>query len=196
MIKPLYDWTMSKINNPAGERWLGILSFAESSFFPIPPDVMLIPMVLADRAKAWRLATITTIASVLGAVLGYLIGMFLFDSVAQPLLDLYGYGEKYQAFADYYDEYGILIVLVAGLTPIPFKVITIASGVAGLNPFVFILSAIPARGLRFYLVAGLLWKFGEPIRTFIEKRLTLLFILGTVLLIGGFVALKFLIPAS
>ena len=193
MLRALYDWTMKKLDSPAGEKWLGGLSFAESSFFPIPPDVMLIPMIIADSSKAWRLATITTAASVLGAVFGYIIGMFLFDMIGKPILDVYGYAEKYQAFADYYNTYGVLIVLVAGLTPIPFKVITIASGAAAMNPLIFILSAIPARGARFYLVAGLLWKFGEPIRDFIEKRLTLMFILFSVLLVGGFVAIKFIV---
>ncbi|TNE63223.1 MAG: DedA family protein [Alphaproteobacteria bacterium] len=192
MLRRLYDWTMAKVSSPAGERWLAGLSFAESSFFPIPPDFLMIPMILADRRKAWRLATITLIASVLGAMAGYAIGALLYEAVAEPIINFYGYGEKFAAFQQYYADYGILIVLVAGMTPIPFKVITIASGVAGLNPLVFVLSAIPARGSRFFLVAGLLWFFGEPIRTFIEKRLGLVMTAGVLGIIGGFVALKFI----
>jgi len=192
MLTRLYDWMMAKALHPHGERWLALISFAESSFFPIPPDVMLLPMILADRAKAWRLALITTVMSVLGAVLGYIIGAFLFDLIAQPLLNMYGYGEKYAAFQDYYIEYGVLIVLVGGLTPIPFKVITIASGAASLNPLVFFLSCIAARAPRFFIEAALLWQFGPPIRAFVEKNLPVLFTLGIVLLIGGFMALKFI----
>lgn len=192
MIRRLYDWTLEKARSPASEKWLGVISFAESSFFPIPIDIMLIPMILADRLKAWRLATITLVTSVLGGMAGYLIGALLFEAIGKPIIDFYGYGEKFAAFQGHYDEYGILIVLVAGFTPIPFKVITIASGVVAMNPLVFFLTSIPARGARFFLVAALLWKFGDPIRTFIEKRLGLVTTAFMVLGILGFLALKFL----
>lgn len=192
MLRKLYDWTLEKAQSPAGERWLGAISFAESSFFPIPIDIMLIPMILANRLKAWRLATITLITSVLGGVAGYLIGAFLFDIIGQPIIDFYGYGEKFATFQEYYKEYGILIVLVAGFTPLPFKVVTIASGAVGLNPVVFTLVSIPARGARFFLVATLLYIFGEPIKDFIEKRLGLVTSAMMILGILGFIALKFI----
>ncbi len=191
MIKRLYDWTLEKAQSPACEKWLAGVAFAESSFFPIPVDLMLIPMVLADRLKAWRLATIALIASVLGGMAGYAIGALLFEAIGQPILDFYGYGDKFAAFQQSYIEYGILIVLVAGFTPIPFKVVTITSGAVAMNPLVFFLVAIPARGARFFLVAGLLWKFGTPIRTFIEERLGLVLTAFAILGIGGFLALKY-----
>ncbi len=191
MIRKLYDWTIEKARSPASEKWLGGLAFAESSFFPIPIDIMLIPMILADRLKAWRLATITLIFSVLGGIAGYAIGATLFDTIGKPIIEFYGYGEKFSSFQDMYHQYGILIVLVAGFTPIPFKVVTIASGAVALNPLLFMLVSIPARGARFYLVAALLWKYGEPIRDFIEKRLGLVTAAFMILGILGFVAIKF-----
>lgn len=172
---------------------LGAISFAESSFFPIPPDVMLIPMVVADR-KAWiKLALICTLSSVAGALFGYAIGTWLYEPVAKPLLSFYGYLDKFESFAAAFNQWGLLIVFVFGLTPFPYKVITIASGVIGLNLPIFIVSSIISRGLRFFVVAGLLYLFGEPIRTFIEKRLGLMFVLFCALLIGGFIAVKFLL---
>jgi membrane protein YqaA with SNARE-associated domain len=178
----------------AGHRranWaLAAVSFIESSVFPIPPDVMLIPMVLAQRHKAMLIAGICTVASVLGGLLGYAIGLYLFDTIGQPILDFYGYGEKFGSFQERYIEWGVWIVLIAGLTPFPYKVITIASGVAGLSLPVFLVASIVARGLRFSIVAALLWRFGEPIRDFIERYLGLLFILFMVLLIGGFALIK------
>lgn len=191
MLTKLYNWTLEKARSKASERWLATLAFAESSFFPIPIDLMLIPMILADRLKAWRLATITLIMSVLGGVAGYLIGALLFETVGQAILDFYGYGDKFSVFQEHYNNYGVLIVLIAGFTPIPFKVVTIASGVIGMNPLIFFLTSIPARGARFFLVAALLWKFGDPIREFIEKRLGLVLTAFTILGVGGFVVIKF-----
>lgn len=192
MIKKLYDWTIEKARSPASEKWLGAISFAESSFFPIPIDLMLIPMILADRLKAWRLATITLITSVLGGIAGYGIGAFLFEAVGRPIIDFYGYQDKYEALQGYFAEYGILFVLIAGFTPIPFKLITIAAGAVSMNPWLFIVTSIPARGARFYLVAALLWKYGEPIREFIEKRLGLFTSAIMILGILGFVAIKYI----
>ncbi len=192
MIRPLYDWMIDKAQRPSSEKWLAGISFAESSFFPIPIDLMLIPMVLANRLKAWRLATITLIFSVLGGIAGYVIGAALFETIGQPIVEFYGYESQFANFQGYYDEWGILIVLVAGFTPIPFKVVTIASGVVAMNPLLFVLSSIPARGARFYLVAGLLWKFGEPIRAFIEERLGLVTSAMMVLGIAGFVVIKYI----
>ena len=192
MLKKLYDWTLAKAMSPQAEKWLAGISFAESSFFPIPIDLMMIPMILARPFHAFRLATITLIASVAGGMAGYLIGAFLFEAIGQPIIDFYGYGAKFAEFQSYYKDYGVLIVLIAGFTPLPFKVVTIASGVVGMNPLVFLATSIPARGARFYLVAALLWKFGPPIRDFIEKRLGLVLTAFVVLGLAGFAALKYL----
>lgn len=191
MLHRLYAWTMRLAMHRHAKGWLAACSFTESSFFPIPPDVMLIPMVLAERRHAFRIALICTVASVLGGLFGYVIGDVLYDTVGKPILDFYGYEAKFLEFSDRYKEWGAWIVIFAGLTPFPFKVITIASGVAGLDLTVFILSSIFARGLRFYLVAALLWKYGEPIRGYIERNLGLLTFVFFALLIGGFVLVKY-----
>lgn len=192
MLRRLYDWVMSLASGKFAKPSLAAVSFAESSFFPIPPDIMLIPMVISDR-KAWiKIAVICTISSVLGALFGYAIGALLFEPIAKPILQFYGYFDKFEEFRGAFNQWGLLIVFVFGLTPFPYKVITIASGVTLLNLPVFIISSIIARGLRFFIVSGLLYWFGEPIREFIEKRLGLMFLLFCGLLIGGFVAIKFL----
>lgn len=193
MLRKLYDWTMHLAATRHAPKALAGISFAESSFFPIPPDVLLIPMVLSDRAKAWWYATLCTVASVLGALGGYVIGAFLLDAVAMPLLSLYGYADRFAEFADIYNEWGAWIVLIAGVTPFPFKVVTVASGATGLDLAAFIVFSIIARGARFYAVAGLLYFFGAPVRAFIEERLGLVFTVGVVALIGGFVLLKFVL---
>jgi membrane protein YqaA with SNARE-associated domain len=172
---------------------LAAISFAESSFFPIPPDVLLIPMVLAERSKAFLYATICTVASVIGGIAGWLIGAFLFDALAEPILQFYGYADKFEAFAQRYNEYGAWIVFFAGLTPFPYKVITIASGATGLPMPVFLLASVLARGIRFFAVAALLWWLGPPIRDFIERRLGLLFTIFVVMLFGGFVVARYLL---
>ncbi len=192
MIRGLYDWTMRLAAHRQALWALAAISFIESSVFPIPPDIILIPMVLAAREKAWRFAMVCTIASVLGGMAGYGIGYFLFDSVGRPLLDFYGYGEKFSQFQGYYNEWGAWIVGGAGVTPFPYKVITIASGVTGLDPVVFTVASVLSRGVRFFLVAGLLWHFGEPIRGFIEAHLGKLATVFFVLLLGGFVAIKYI----
>jgi membrane protein YqaA with SNARE-associated domain len=153
---------------------------------------MLIPMAIANRMKAWWYAAVATIGSVLGGLLGYAIGYFLFDLVGQPILGFYGYGDKFQEFAAQYNEYGAWIVFMAGLTPFPFKVITIASGTTSMNIFVFILASIVGRASRFFAVAALLYFFGQPIREFIERYFGILTVLFFVLLVGGFAAVKFL----
>ncbi len=190
MLRSLYDWTMRLAAHRHATPAMAAVSFAESSFFPIPPDVMLIPMVLAERARAWFVATVCTVSSVLGGYAGYAIGALLFASVGQPLLDFYGYGDKFADFTGRYNEYGAWIVFIAGVTPFPYKVITIASGVAALDPVVFGLASVVARGLRFFVVCGLLYFFGPPIRAFIERRLGLMFTLFVVLLFAGFAAIK------
>ncbi|MDF2764169.1 MAG: cytochrome [Rhodospirillales bacterium] len=192
MFQRLYDRTMSLASHRHAMRVLAVISFAESSFFPIPPDAMLIPMVLAHRDRAWAMAAVCTIASVLGGILGYVIGYFLFEAVGRPILDFYGYQDAFQRFADAYNEWGLWIILIKGLTPIPYKLVTIASGVAHFDPTVFILASIATRGARFFLVAALLRRFGPPIRTFVEKNLTAVATAALLLIVGGFVAVKYL----
>jgi membrane protein YqaA with SNARE-associated domain len=172
--------------------FLGVIAFLESSIFPIPPDALILPMVLASREKAWKIAAVATVASVLGGITGYAIGMFLFEAVGQTLLSFYSYAEQFSEFQSLYSEWGAWIVFGAGLTPFPFKVITIASGAVALDPIIFIAAAILARGLRFFLVAALLWKFGPPVKLFIEKRLSLVTMIAFLLLVGGFAALRFI----
>jgi membrane protein YqaA with SNARE-associated domain len=190
MLRALYDWTMRIAGHRHATWALAVVSFVESSVFPIPPDVMLIPMVLAERRRAWWIATVCTIASVLGGLAGYAIGYFLWEAIGQPILDLYGYAEKFAEFRGQYNEWGAWIVFFAGVTPFPYKVITIASGVTALSLPVFMVASVLSRGLRFFVVAGLLYWFGPPIRTFIERRLGLLFTIFVVLLFGGFLALR------
>ena len=192
MLRRTYDWTMALSAKRYAEAALAGVAFAESSFFPIPPDLLLIPMVLAERAKAWRFALVAAVASVVGGICGYLLGALLFEQVARPILDFYGYGAKFDAFAGLYNQWGVWIVLTAGLTPFPYKVITIASGATGLNLAVFLLASVVARSARFFIVAGLLYWVGPPIRAFIEKRLGLVFTAFMVLLVGGFVVARYL----
>lgn len=193
MLRSLYERTLAAAAHRHATWWLALVSFVESSVFPIPPDVMLIPMVLADRTRWIRIATVCTLASVAGGVAGYAIGLFLFDVIGQALLDFYGYGAKFATFGEMYTEWGAWIVFGAGVTPFPYKVITIASGVTRLDLLVFVIASVLARGLRFFLVCGLLWRFGPAIRSFLEKHLGPLTVLFFVLLIGGFVALKYLV---
>lgn len=193
MLRRLYDWTFSLAGRPKAKWWLGLISFAESSFFPIPPDVLLIPMVLVKRGQAWLLAGIATTASVAGAMLGYIIGYFVFDAVAAPLIEFYGFAEQYSEFQALYIEHGAWIVAFFGVTPFPFKVITLASGATGLDLIVFVIACIASRSIRYFLEAALLWRFGEPIQAFIENHLGKVMLAGGVLLVGGFVAIEYLL---
>ncbi len=190
MLRRLYDRTMSLAAHRHAKLALAAIAFAESSFFPIPPDVMLIPMVLAERAKAWFFASLSTIASVIGGFAGYLIGFYLFDLIGKPLLEIYGYSGAFDSFAARYNVYGAWIVFIAGITPFPYKVITIASGVTALDPLIFGLSSVAARGIRFFFICGLLYWLGPPIRRFIEKYLGLLAIIFVVMLFAGFALVK------
>lgn len=191
MLRRLYDWTMDLSGRPRALTALAVVSFIESSVFPIPPDVLLIPMVLAARERAWLIAAVCTVTSVLGGLAGYGIGLFLFEQIGRPLLEFYGYTDRFGDFQAYYNDWGAWAVFIAGTTPFPYKVITILSGVTALSVPVFMVASVLARGVRFFLVAGLLWYFGEPIRAFIERRLGLLFTLFCILLIGGFVAIRY-----
>lgn len=193
MLQRLYDWTMRLAAHPHALWALAMISFIESSVFPIPPDVLLIPMVLAARERAWVIAGVCTIASVLGGMAGYGIGYFLFVEIGQPVLEFYGYIDKFEEFQARYNEWGAWIVAGAGFTPFPYKVITITSGVTQLDFWVFNIASVLSRGARFFLVAGLLWYFGPPIRVFIEKNLGLLTVVFFALLFGGFLAAKYLL---
>ena len=168
MLQRLYDWTMGLAGHRHALWVLAAVAFIESSVFPIPPDVLIIPMVLAAPARAWRIALVATVASVLGGGLGYLIGAALFETLGRPLLEFYGQIGKFDEFRQIYDEWGAWIVAGAGFTPFPYKVVTIASGVADLDPVTFMAASAVSRGARFFLVAALLWKFGPPFRVFID----------------------------
>ena len=193
MFRRLYDWTLKQAGRRNAVPVLGAVSFAESSVFPIPPDILLIPMVVAAPERAWRIATVCTVASVAGAVLGYAIGMFLFETVGRPIFAAYGLSEDFAAFQTAFNEWGWWIVAGAGFTPFPFKVITIASGAVGLDPVVFVLASILSRGGRFFLVAAILWQFGPPVRDLVERHFALATTAFFVLLIGGFVAIKYVV---
>jgi len=192
LLRFLYNWTLNKAEHKYSSWILGLVSFAESSFFPIPPDILLIPMVIAKKVKAWTYALICTFSSVFGGVVGYAIGYYFYNSIGIIIIDTYHLSDSFGAFESYYNEYGILIVLGAGFTPFPFKFITIASGVFNLNIFLFIIIAIIARGLRFYLLAGLLFIFGEKIKIIIDKYFNLLAILFFILLLGSVLIIKFI----
>lgn len=193
MLRKLYDWTLNLAAHKHALFALALLSFIESSIFPIPPDILLIPMVLAMRDRAWLVAGVCTVASVIGGVMGYGIGFFMYEQIGKPILDFYHYSLKFSEFQVTYNQWGAWAVFFAGITPFPYKVITILSGMTGLSLPVFIIASIIARGMRFFIIAALLWKYGDAIRAFIERRLGVMFFLLVVLLLVGFVAVKFLI---
>ncbi len=172
--------------------WLALIAFAEASFFPIPPDALLVPMALAKPGKAWRYAGICTLASVTGGALGYFIGFAVFDQLARPILNVYGYGDAYAAFQATFQKYGVWIILVKGLTPIPYKIVTIAAGAARFDFAVFMAASVVTRGARFFIVATLLHFCGDSVRDFIERRLTLVTSALAIGIVGGFLALKLL----
>lgn len=192
MLRRLYDWCIAAAEKPYASWLMGAVSFVESSFFPVPPDVMLIPMSLARPDRAWRYAILCTWTSVAGGVLGYAIGSVLYDSVGQWVISLYGYGDKVEAFRHAYNQYGAWIILLKGLTPIPYKIVTITSGFAGYNIFLFILLSIVARGMRFFALAFLLNRYGERARHILEERLGLWVALGTAVLVAGIIAALYL----
>jgi membrane protein YqaA with SNARE-associated domain len=192
MLQRLYARTLEIAAGPNAFAALLIVSFVESSFFPIPPDVLLIPMILARPREAWRLAAWCTLSSVAGGVLGYAIGYFLFDTVGRLVLEFYHAMDRYDALKAGFDEWGVWIIILKGMTPIPYKLITIASGVAQFDFWAFIAASIVSRSIRFFLVAALLWWFGDPVREFIERRLTLVTTVFAVALVGGFVVLRYL----
>ena len=188
MFRALYDWTLRLAHHRHALRSLAVVSFAESSVFPIPPDVMLVPMILARRDQAYRIATICTITSVAGGMLGYAIGYFLYDSVGLWLVNLDGAHDAIAEFRAWYDSWGAAVILIKGLTPIPFKVVTIASGFFAYNFLLFVLLAAITRGARFFLIAWLLKRYGERMKAFIERRLNLIGTAVLLLLVAGFAA--------
>lgn len=192
MIRRLYDWTLSLSAHPRALWALAFVAFIESSFFPIPPHIMIIPMVLAAPHRAALIAGVATVASVLGGVLGYAIGAFAFDAIGQPILESLGKADRMVEFNERFNDFGFWPVLIGGLTPFPYKVITIMSGWTGLPFVTFLVTSIVARAAIFFILAGLLWKFGPPIRIFVEKYLGLVFTAFVILLIGGFYAIRFI----
>jgi membrane protein YqaA with SNARE-associated domain len=187
MLRRIYDWCVAAADKPYALWILVAVSFAESSFFPVPPDIMLVPMSLAKPQRAWLYAGACTIASVAGGLLGYAIGALLYDSVGQWLFRLYGLGDKMETFRAFYAEWGAVAILIKGVTPIPYKLVTITSGFAGYNIWLFTLFSVITRGARFFIEAVVLNRFGDPIRAEIEKRLGLWVTLFAVVLIGGII---------
>jgi membrane protein YqaA with SNARE-associated domain len=193
MLRRLYSWTMRLAQGPRALFALIAVSFAESSFFPLPPDTLLIPMVLAQRQRAFVLALWCTAASVVGGIFGYAIGSILYESLGKWIVEFYGYGKSVEAFRETYAAWGAWIILVKGMTPIPYKLVTIASGFAGYNFGLFVILSIVTRGLRFFLVAGLLYLYGEPIRDFIERRLEVVALATAMVIVSGFVIVKYVV---
>jgi membrane protein YqaA with SNARE-associated domain len=192
MLRTLYDRTMALAASRHAVPALFGVSFVESSVFPIPPDALLAPMVLSKRIRWLWYVFVCTVGSVLGGLLGYAIGYFAFTEIAEPVLTFYGYGDKIDSFAAKFNEWGAWAVFIAGVTPFPYKVITVASGFTALSLPVFIVASILARGLRFFLVAYLLYHFGPPIRAFVERRLGLAFTVAVIVGLAGFLVLKVL----
>ena len=192
MLRGLYDWTMRLAEGPRAMWALAVVAFVESSVFPIPPDVLMIPMVLARPSRAWLIAAVATAASVAGGLAGYAIGMFAYDSIGAPILEALGKGDSMAAFNERFNGVGFWAVLTAGVTPFPYKVITIMSGWTAMPLGTFLVTSVIARALRFFVVAGLLRAFGPPIREFVERRLALAFTAFVVVLAGGFAAVSLL----
>lgn len=187
MLKRLYHWMLDRAASKKAVPSLAVVSFAESSFFPIPPDVMLIPMCLARPEKAFYYAFVCTLASVAGGIAGYAIGYLLYETVGQWIIGMYGYAGKMDQLRAFYDKWGWASVLIGGLTPVPFKLITILSGLLEYNFMLFVVFSVIARGARFFALAGVLYFWGEPIKAFIDRYFAILTVLFAVMLIGGFV---------
>jgi membrane protein YqaA with SNARE-associated domain len=192
VLRDLYTWMMRQAAGPRAGRALAVVAFLESSVFPVPPDAMIVPMVLARPQAAWRTAAIATAGSVVGGLLGYLIGYALLGTVGEWVIRVYGLGDRIAGFQAAYAQWGLWIILIKGLTPIPYKLVTIASGIAHFNLGVFVIASLVTRGARFFLVAALLRAYGTPIRDFIERRLTLVTSAFGALIVLGFLSLRFL----
>ena len=192
LLRKVYEWILNRSNHPKAPWFLALISFSESSFFPIPPDVILIPMVIANKMKAWWYAFVCTISSVLGGIVGYCIGLFFYTTIGITIINYYSLQDNFINFENLYNQYGIWIVLGAGFTPFPYKFITIASGVFHLNLLLFIVVSIIGRGMRFYIVATLLKIFGSVIKEYIDRYFNILSLLFFILLIGSFIFIKYL----
>ncbi len=192
MLRKFYDKVLALSGSAYAPLWLAAVSFAESSFFPVPPDALLIPMVIARPDRAWGLAGICTVASVCGGALGYWIGYEVFDQFAEPLLHFYHYDAAFDRFKEMYNTYGLWVILIKGLTPIPYKIVTIASGAVKFNFAVFMAASLATRGARFFLLSAILRRFGAPVRDFIERRLTLVTSAAACAVVGGVLVLKWL----
>lgn len=192
MLDRLYSRALALAGSHHAMPALAAISFAESSFFPLPPDILLIPMILAQPRRAWLIAAVCTIASVLGGFVGYGIGYFLFDAVGRPVLEFYHAMDRYEALKAAFAHWGAWIIILKGLTPIPFKLVTIASGVVHFDLLAFAFASLVSRSLRFFLLAALLWRFGDPVREFIERRLMLVTSAVAAALVGGFLVLRYL----
>ncbi|MFT8472479.1 YqaA family protein [Acetobacter persici] len=192
MLNRLYARVLRHAASPNAPWWLMALAFAEASFFPLPPETLLVPMVLSRRDKAWVYAALCTVGSVTGGILGWIIGAFLLEHLALPIVHFYHAEHTLAALQEKFRQWGVWIILFKGLTPIPYKFVTIASGMAHFALLPFVAASLVSRGVRFFLVAGLLWKFGAPIETFLERRLPLVMGVFAVLLVGGVLALRYL----
>lgn len=191
MLRPLYNWIIRRSARPDAVWWMAGVSFAESSFFPLPPDIMLIPMCLAEPKKLWHYTNICAAASLLGGILGYAIGFFLFDSVGRMLFDLYGLWDAYYGFQDSFNTVGPWLLVLKGVTPIPYKLLAITAGIAKMDIVVFLLCSVVARFSRYYIIAVLLHFYGPQVQHLIEKRLMLVTTLLLVVVIGGLLSFKF-----
>lgn len=192
MLRQIYDALLNVAAHRHAVAWLAVVSFAESSVFPIPPDVLLIPMILARRDRAFFYATVCLVSSVVGGLVGYGIGHWGFEAVGRPVLTFYGYADAIAQFEKAFADYGWWLIVLKGATPIPYKLVTIASGAASFDLLEFFTASILSRGIRFYAVTALLWWFGPPIRRFVEERLGMVVLVGTIVLVGGFVAVRYI----
>ena len=193
LLRKMYYWVLSWAESPRAGIYLFLLAFAESSFFPIPPDVLLIALALSIPARAFRYALVCSVGSIIGGAFGYLIGLFFMDTIGQSIINIYGLQKGYEQIGALYNEWAGLAVFIAGFTPIPYKVFTIAAGVFKIDFFVFMIASMISRTARFFIVAALIWKFGRPIRDFIDRYLGWLTIIFCVLLVGGFVLIKYVL---
>jgi len=192
MLRRFYDWVMKLAEGPRALPALAIISFVESSFFPIPPDVLLVPMILAARHRAFVFAFVCTLASVVGGYVGYAIGYYAFEALARPILEFYHAMPRYEEFKVFFDKYGAIGIIGKGLTPFPYKIVTIASGAFHFDLTTFGISSFISRSLRFFLEAILLWHYGDPIRDFIERRLALVTTAFLIILVGGFILISYI----
>lgn len=193
MLRPLYDWTMDKAAHRHAVWWLCAFAFAEATFFPIPADVLLIPMIMAVRQNALRLSIVCALASATGGEFGYAIGYYFYEAVGKPIIEFYGYTAQFAELQDEYRKYGEWIVAIGAISPIPYKVVTITSGVAQMDFVAYTATSYGTRMIRFLAVGGLLWYFGPPIKRFIEERMGLAALLFLALFIGGFAVIKWVI---